>query len=112
MTGTTTPRASTTRQAEVDLSNGQQAQTSAYCARHPSETTLSGAGSACNIRWRRPLAPLSRPLRPIGVGDDELKLGEFLVARIEFAVVIGVEDIEQRLHVRDRCRVPFDEDAL
>ena len=49
-------------------------------------------------------------LRAVGVGDDELELRELRVAGVELAVMVGVEHVEQRLHVGGRRRVPFGED--
>ena len=46
----------------------------------------------------------------IGVSDEEL--GGVGVARVKRAVVIGIEHIEQRPHVRGGARVPVGEDDL
>ena len=48
----------------------------------------------------------------VGIGDHELELGEIGVAGVELAVVIGIEDVLQGLHVGGGAGVPIAEDVL
>ncbi len=45
----------------------------------------------------------------VGIGNHHLEGREICIARVELAVVIGIEHVAQRLHVRGRGRVPFSE---
>ena len=47
--------------------------------------------------------------RAVGIGDEDLELAPVGVAGVELAVVVGIEDVEQRLHVRRRGRIPHRE---
>ncbi|QGM97485.1 hypothetical protein [Methylocystis parvus] len=75
----------------------------------PLTTSIHAANfSCCIVITRQEFRPA--PLRPVGAGDDQPELREFRVARVELAVVIGVEDVEQRLHVGGGRRGSFGED--
>ena len=47
--------------------------------------------------------------RAVGIGDEDLEAGESRVAGVELAIVVGVEDVGERLHVVRRCGVPESE---
>ena len=49
---------------------------------------------------------------PIGVGDHQLEIGKIRVARVQGAVVVGVERVLQRLHVVRRGWIPIREHHL
>ena len=51
-------------------------------------------------------------LRAVRIGRHHVEIAEIGVAGVERAVVIGIEDVEQRLHVRGGARVPVREDDL
>ncbi|MGJ0503756.1 MAG: hypothetical protein ACR65X_08450 [Methylocystis sp.] len=83
-----------------------------YCLRRVSGAVGEGAGRLVldeidrgDPRLRQRL----QRLRAVGVGDDQLELRKIRVAGAELAVMIGVENVAQRLHVGGRRRVPLRE---